>query len=57
MLHTATESRPKHLTMFINPIGGHGNAKQEYTNVMKPLFDLANISCDVKGKLLLCWYI
>lgn len=47
---SVTATRPKHLTMFINPIGGHGKAEKEYTDVMKPLFDLANISCEVIGK-------
>ncbi|XP_022337446.2 uncharacterized protein LOC111133383 isoform X1 [Crassostrea virginica] len=39
--------RPKKLGVFINPNGGSQNSLGVYSKVVSPLFQAANISCDV----------
>lgn len=43
-------SRPKHLLVFINPLGGKGQGKQIYERKVAPLFTLASITTEVIGK-------
>ncbi|XP_015357218.2 ceramide kinase [Marmota marmota marmota] len=40
-------SRPKHLLVFINPLGGKGQGKQIYERKVAPLFTLASITTEV----------
>ena len=39
--------RPRHLLVFINPVGGQGKSEAEFTHHVKPLFDLAEINCSI----------
>nr|XP_012612397.1 ceramide kinase [Microcebus murinus] len=43
----ALTSRPKHLLVFINPIGGKRKGKRVYEQKVAPLFALASITADV----------
>ena len=38
---------PRHLLVFINPVGGQGKSEAEFTQHVKPLFDLAEINCNI----------
>ncbi|XP_069112107.1 ceramide kinase-like isoform X2 [Argopecten irradians] len=40
-------SKPRRFLVFINPIGGKGNGRKTFDDIVKPLFDLAGITCDV----------
>ncbi|TKR92904.1 hypothetical protein L596_007470 [Steinernema carpocapsae] len=50
VLHKASKElacRPKNLIIFINPFGGKGKAKQIYERQVKPLFEMAEINCEL----------
>ncbi|XP_033729607.1 ceramide kinase-like [Pecten maximus] len=40
-------SQSRHFLVFINPIGGKGTGEKTYNDTIKPLFDLAGITCEV----------
>lgn len=42
-----TNNRPRNLLVFINPFGGHGNAKQIWENKVASVFSAAGIACKV----------
>ncbi len=33
--------------IFVNPVGGQGKAVVQFEKIVRPLFDLAEIKCDV----------
>ncbi len=50
MLFSETQ-RPKKLIVFINPVGGKGQAREIYYNKVAQLFELAGIQTEITGKL------
>ena len=38
---------PRHLLVFINPVGGRGKGVSLFENEVRPLFDLAEINYNV----------
>uniref|UniRef100_A0A8D1T3D7 Ceramide kinase n=1 Tax=Sus scrofa TaxID=9823 RepID=A0A8D1T3D7_PIG len=43
-------SRPKHLLVFVNPLGGKGHGRRVYERKVAPLFALASITAEIIGK-------
>lgn len=39
--------RPKRVLFLLNPVSGSGKTLSKYTSIIKPLFELAGVSCDM----------
>lgn len=39
--------RPKSILFLVNPVSGSGQTLSKYTSIIKPLFELAGVSCDM----------
>ncbi|XP_056017092.1 uncharacterized protein LOC125673096 [Ostrea edulis] len=44
---TKETKRPKRVLVMINPIGGNGTARADFTNIVEPVFKLSGISMDI----------
>ena len=43
----ASPRRPKRILFLVNPVSGSGQTLSKYNRVIKPLFELAGVSCDM----------
>lgn len=50
LLPSVCEQRPKRLLLLVNPISGGRHGVSNLKKI-QPLFELAGITCDVKGEM------